>query len=78
MSATIESKREHIRRILQLPPPPPGHTSGHSASEGDQHKEAAAREMEEAVTSYLRRATDNFDLSKNVEVRVCKHSFSIG
>ena len=30
---------------------------------------SAAKEMETAVTAYLRRATDTFDLTKNVEVR---------
>ena len=30
--------------------------------------DTASREIEEAVTSYLRRATETFDLSKNVEV----------
>ncbi len=28
----------------------------------------ASRDMEDAVTAYLRRATETFDLSKNVEV----------
>ena len=30
--------------------------------------EPAAKDLEEAVTAYLRRATETFDLSKNVEV----------
>ena len=30
---------------------------------------AAAKDLEDAITAYLRRATENFDLSKNVEVR---------
>ena len=30
--------------------------------------EPAVRDLEEAVTAYLRRATETFDLSKNVEV----------
>ena len=29
---------------------------------------AAAKDLEDAITTYLRRATENFDLSKNVEV----------
>ena len=29
---------------------------------------AAAKDLEDAITAYLRRATENFDLSKNVEV----------
>ena len=28
----------------------------------------AAKDLEAAITAYLRRATENFDLSKNVEV----------
>jgi hypothetical protein len=32
--------------------------------------DTASREIEEAVTSYLRRATETFDLSKNVEVNI--------
>ena len=31
---------------------------------------AAAKDLEDAIATYLRRATENFDLSKNVEV--CK------
>ena len=54
----METKRDQVRRILQLPP----------ASSSDTET-TAAREMEAAVTAYLRRATDTFDLSKNVEVR---------
>ena len=34
--------------------------------------EPAAKDLEEAVTAYLRRATETFDLSKNVEVRNIK------
>ena len=33
------------------------------------NQEARVKEMEIAVTTYLRRATDTFDLSKNVEVK---------
>ena len=58
MSGTVETKREQVRRILQLPPSAPG-----SLQDG------AARELEAAITAYLRRATETFDLSKNVEVR---------
>ena len=53
----METKRDQVRRILQLPP---------SSSDTET---TAAKEMETAVTAYLRRATDTFDLSKNVEVR---------
>ena len=34
---------------------------------------AAAKDLEDAITAYLRRATENFDLSKNVEV--CMFAF---
>jgi len=35
----------------------------------------ASRDMEDAVTSYLRRATETFDLSKNVEVNKFPFTF---
>ena len=38
--------------------------------------DSASREMEEAVTAYLRRATETFDLSKNVEVSLCRLLFT--
>ena len=57
ISSTVDTKREQVRRILQLPP------SGFTSP-----LEPAARELETALTAYLRRATDTFDLSKNVEV----------
>jgi hypothetical protein len=57
VSATVETKREQVRRILQLPP-----------SSSPHEMEPAARELETALTAYLRRATETFDLSKNVEV----------
>jgi len=59
VSATVETKREQVRRILQLPP-----------SSSPHEMEPAARELETALTAYLRRATETFDLSKNVE-EVC-------
>ena len=62
VQSTVETKRDQVRRILQLPP------SSSSPSSSDTET-SAAREMETAVTAYLRRATDTFDLSKNVEVR---------
>lgn len=67
---SISSKRDQIRRILQLPPP-------HSIQEEDSKQpqnseentaEPAVKDLEEAITAYLRRATETFDLSKNVEV----------
>ena len=39
-------------------------------SEDPSTLEPAVKDLEEAVTAYLRRATETFDLSKNVEV--CK------
>ena len=52
VSCTIETKKEQVRRILQLPP----------------SQEPRVKEIEVALTTYLRRATETFDLSKNVEV----------
>ena len=67
VTSSIETKRDQIRRILQLPPPMPENDPNSSLVES--MMEPAAKELEEAVTSYLRRATEKFDLSKNVEVR---------
>jgi hypothetical protein len=50
----VELKREQVRRILQLPPP--------------SQEAAHVKELEAALAAYLRRATDTFDLSRNVEV----------
>ena len=58
---------DQVRRILQLPPSSTGLTV-----------EPAVKELQEALTAYLRRATETFDLSKNVEVRIlslCVPSF---
>ena len=63
VSATVETKREQVRRILQLPP-----------SSSPHNLEPAARELETALTAYLRRATETFDLSKNVEVSFIEKS----
>ena len=57
MSGTVETKRDQVRRILQLPP-----SSSGCAQDGP------TKELEVAITAYLRRATETFDLSKNVEV----------
>jgi len=99
---SISSKRDQIRRILQLPPPglvagataPSSSSSSGSGSgadgsstgaatnengepmqepdpaDGQLMLEPAVKDLEEAVTAYLRRATETFDLSKNVE-EVC-------
>ena len=37
-------------------------------TDGQMLLEPAVKDLEEAVTAYLRRATETFDLSKNVEV----------
>ena len=62
----METKRDQVRRILQLPP---------AASSSSQ--DGAARELEAAMTAYLRRATETFDLSKNVEVSRLYYSASV-
>ena len=67
MSGTVETKRDQVRRILQLPP---------AASTTSQ--DGATRELEAAITAYLRRATETFDLSKNVEVSRLYYSVSVG
>merc|ERR1719427_1773421 len=60
VAATVSTKREQVRRVLQLP----------TASPAPGPLEPAARELEQALTAFLRRATDTFDLTKNVE-EVC-------
>jgi hypothetical protein len=65
---SISSKRDQIRRILQLPPPAQGDDKGREQNEDEHALEPAAKDLEEAVIAYLRRATETFDLSKNVEV----------
>ena len=47
-----------------MPPPVPSNPPNQVT--GD---EPAARDLEDAITCYLRRATEKFDLTKNVEVR---------
>merc|ERR1712223_509635 len=78
---SISSKRDQIRRILQLPPPniqmndestqkSNNEDSHNNISEDSTILEPAVKDLEEAVVAYLRRATETFDLSKNVE-EVC-------
>ena len=78
VTSSVEAKREQIRRILQLPASaPPNDTSPIDTSPSDggddtspsSNNRRAASALEEAVSRYLRGATENFDLSKNVEVR---------
>ena len=66
VSGTVETKRDQVRRILQLPP-----AASNSSQDG------ATRELEAAITAYLRRATETFDLSKNVEVSRLYYSVSV-
>ena len=77
---SISSKRDQIRRILQLPPPniQMNDESTQKSNNEDSHNninedstilEPAVKDLEEAVVAYLRRATETFDLSKNVEVK---------
>ena len=76
---SISSKRDQIRRILQLPPPniqmndeptqkSTNEDSHNNINEDSTILEPAVKDLEEAVVAYLRRATETFDLSKNVEV----------
>ncbi len=52
VTSTVELKREQVRRILQVAP----------------SQEQHVRDLEAALATYLRKATDTFDLSRNVEV----------
>ena len=82
VTSSVQTKREQMRRILQLPPPPPPAASpptsveevaptlpaSASAAASEDEERAAARDVEEAISDYLRRATEGFDLTKSVEV----------
>ena len=84
VTSSVQTKREQMRRILQLPPPPPPSASAEGAAptlaaspaaSEEEEERAAARDVEEAISDYLRRATESFDLTKSVEVRLsCIHS----
>ena len=89
VTSSVQTKREQMRRILQLPPPPPPSASppaslaegaaptlaASTAASEEEEERAAARDVEEAISDYLRRATESFDLTKSVEVRLsCIHS----
>ena len=80
VASSVQTKREQMRRILQLPPPPPPAAPPPAsveeaaptlpAASGEDEERAAARDVEEAISDYLRRATEKFDLTKSVEVRL--------
>jgi hypothetical protein len=53
-TASLEKIREQMRRVLQLPARPTGNP--------------AAKEIENALCTYMRRACEAFDLSRNIEV----------
>jgi hypothetical protein len=63
VTSTVELKREQVRRILQVAP----------------SQEQHVRDLEAALATYLRKATDTFDLSRNVEVSeaLCRFLFSV-
>ena len=85
VTSSVQTKREQMRRILQLPPPPPpaapppasveevAPTLPAAAAGAEDEERAAARDVEEAISDYLRRATENFDLTKSVEVSLHFH-----
>ena len=81
VTSSVQTKREQMRRILQLPPPPPPSAPppasveevaptlpASAAASSEDEERAAAKDVEEAISDYLRRATENFDLTKSVEV----------
>ena len=57
-------KKDHMRRILHIPPPP---TPG---SPQQCPVDPVAVELERSVAIYLRKTVDKFDLTKSVEVRI--------
>ncbi|CAB4067273.1 unnamed protein product [Lepeophtheirus salmonis] len=67
ITTAVQSKRDSLRRILQLPP-----TCLSIGKKDDdlEMMDLARKDIEEALSLYLRRAVDNFDLTKNVE-EVC-------
>ena len=46
-------------------------------TDGQMLLEPAVKDLEEAVTAYLRRATETFDLSKNVEVCTVQYNVQL-
>jgi hypothetical protein len=90
VTTSVQTKRDQMRRIMQLPPPPPPAPPAPASTEeaaptlhskvesgdGVGVSPEAAKDAEDAISEYLRRATENFDLSKNVEVcKRCLHCF---
>ena len=59
--SSLEKIRDQFRKILQLP-------SSKSLS-------MAGKEVETAFLTYMRRACDTFDLTKNIEVNLLNYSF---
>lgn len=73
VTSTVQTKRDQVRRILQLLPLNPEENAKSTETTDltlGSNSDPASRDMEDAISAYLRRATENFDLSKNVE-EVC-------
>ena len=60
-------KKDHVRRILHLPTPPPADAA---PSADAAPATTAAQELEQHVSAYLRRTVDSFDLTKSID-EVC-------
>ncbi|GLG95209.1 Uncharacterized protein GBIM_02240, partial [Gryllus bimaculatus] len=58
-------KKDHVRRVLHIPPPT--QTPAGASLQSQAPSDPAAVELELSVASYLRRTVDNFDLSKSCE-----------
>ena len=61
---TLERLKEQLRRLLQLP-----QQQQQPGLAGDSNKAAAAREMSRAIDTYMRRASETFDLTKHIVTR---------
>ena len=62
--------REQVRKLLQFPPTPL--TTAATNVVGNNNRivaSSACREVEAALSNYMRRAADSFDLTKTEEVR---------
>ena len=63
--------REQVRKLLQFPPTPPAPVAANVGG-GNTNRvvaSSACREVEAALSNYMRRAADSFDLTKTEEVR---------